>query len=450
VSPLENEAGAPDLTPLVTSLERDPRVLGVARLPVRDRHDGRVRALIATTWDGLDPLTEQLRDLAGLVVDTNGAACSRHGHELCVVTPDGARLELTAIRVSDLKPSPLGENAEPLHDREGLLGQWVAWSRGRPKPDAAASLDDDAAGRDAVEVDAALRDWAALSPGSRALRGDGLDEPLRAPLAHGLRRRAGSLRAEVPAEEALRTRVHATLASMPQRTALRVEGGLAPRERFLGIADAEGFPGDRVLLDAAEAHLYALSGRDPVFVMGFTLATFDAVEARYALGEPVGGCQPPIVPGVYVGIAITPDDALAFWAAPCVSEATSSTACIADVGSRSVVTRAAGKDALVEALHEAIEHAHDALPSLLRRVRGAHGEVLSSPEATVRELHLPRSHMLAAGEHGAFAPGVNRLFSALALARAATDMEPLVARKLELAAGRLLASAPEAEPDNCL
>jgi hypothetical protein len=218
---------------------------------------------------------------------------------------------------------------------------------------------------------------------------------------------------------------------------LRVAGPDA-RERFLRIADGEGFAGDRVLLDAAESRVGAATGRAPRFEVGFALATFDQVEARYGLGDAVGGCAAPLAPGLLVGIAVTPADDLEFWAAPTVREPASESACVADDGRRAGVARAAGRDALVGALGGAVDEALDALPALLRRARDAERERLDTPAAELRALHLPRSFVAAAAEHGALTSGVSRLHLALALARAAADMEPIVARRFERAAGRVL------------
>ncbi len=439
-----------DLAPLIDRLALDPRVLGIARLATESGHrspaadDAWQHLLIATTWDGLVPLSTTLRDLAALIVETEDAAISHHTTELRLLTPAGERVELSLERMAEIKPSERGETARPLHDPKELLAQWVKWSCGRRRPEPGSDDDSVHDGAHALDIDAALRSWSALLPGARRVLSAGHDEPLRSTLAHALRRHARRLTGDHPAESALRERVHAALAAMPQHGEARIEGGTDPRARFLAIADEEGVLGDRMLLDAAEAHLHELSGRDPIFTMGFVLATFDKVEARYALGDAVGGCQPPMLPGIYVGIGITPADAIEFWSAPCVSEAVTPTACIADTGVRTAVDRDAGKDALIGALQSSIESAYDVLPALLRRVRGAHRDVLGDPVAVVRALHLPRSHVAAAGEHGALEPGVNRLFCALAIARAATDMEPLAARKLELAAGRLLAVAAEA------
>jgi hypothetical protein len=432
-----------DATRLVETLRDDPRVQGLVRLAATD---GRTRLVVATTWDGRGAVAARLPELAGHVVDTVDAATLHEGPRLDLLTPTGERLELRAVRIGDLKPSAEGEGGEPLLDPKGLLAQWVEWSHGRPRTEPDADVLEREGARRVLGIDDGLRSLVQLAPGSTVLHADGTAAPIRHAAATHLRARAGRLPAGAAAE-AVHARIAEALRAMPHAAAgLRVSGPGA-RERFLSVADAEGFAGDRVLLDAAETHVRAALGREPVFEVGFALATFDQVEARYALGEAVGGCQPPLVPGLLVGVAVTPADELALWSAPTVREPTGAAACVADDGTRAVVARTAGKDALLGALTDAVDGALDTLPTFLRRARGAHLEHVDDPEALLRPLHLPRSHVLAGGAHGALTPGTTRLLAALALARAATDMEPVVARKLELAAGRLLLGAAEAEED---
>ena len=432
-----------DTTALVDALRDDPRVHGIVRLAPSD---GSTRLVIATTWDGRDPLAELLPELAARVVPVDDAVTVAEGARIDVLGTDGARLELRVERLGDLKPSAEGEGGTPLLDPQGSLAQWVEWSHGRPRcaPDAALLATD--AARRVLRCDDLLRSFRALAPGSVHVGGDGATRGVRHAVGERLRQLASQL-PEAPSAEATRQRVGEALRATPLAAAgLRVSGAEA-RERFLAVADEEGFLGDRVLLDAAEAHVRERTGRDPAFEVGFALATFDQVEARYALGEAVGGCKPPLVPGILVGVAVTPADELAMWSAPTLREPLNDCACIADDGHRAVVARTAGRDALLGALTDAVDEALDALPTLLRRARGAHLERPQDPEALVRTLHLPRTHVLAGAVHGALTPGTTRLLCALALARAATDMEPIVARKLELAAGRLLLGAEERDED---
>jgi hypothetical protein len=208
------------------------------------------------------------------------------------------------------------------------------------------------------------------------------------------------------------------------------------------VADGEGFLGDRMLFAEATKRMTELSRRAPVFDEGFVLPTFDAVEARWRIGEATGGCKTPLVPGIHVGVCVTPEDHLEFWAAPFVREPLATVACVADAGTRVVRERAAGKEALVAACVAEVERAWDELPDFLRAARRAGRTPAGDVESALRPLHLPRSYREAAKR------GIGRLLTptrlqvATALARAGEDQEPLHARKFALAAGRVLAANP--------
>jgi hypothetical protein len=244
------------------------------------------------------------------------------------------------------------------------------------------------------------------------------------------------------AHAALGHRIDAQLRSSPGE----LEGGrVMPRldrtgelEPFLKIADDEGFKGDRILFTEATKRLAELAKRPPVFDQGFVIPTFDAVEAGFALGEAVGGCQPPLVPGVYVGVGVTPKDALEFWAAPFVRDPTCSVACVDDTGDRDVVLRSAGREPMLAALTSALDAAFDRLPALIDAARDASKESVD-PSAALAPLHLPKTFVERAKRRGADALMCSRLTVALAVARAGNDCAPLVARKFGLAAGRVIA-----------
>ncbi len=447
-----------DLAPLIERLATDVRVLGVARLHTPTPAGAAPRApvgplsrlLVATTWDGFEPLAAALPELVALVLTGPDVVVDAHGGRAEGLAPDGARVEIALERMADLKPEPRrGLGAEPLFDPRGLLAQWAEWSAGKPPDAPSPQVLETERRRRILRADDVLRAVDALDArvvpdagGARALR-DVLGERARAALA-----RLG----DGPAESALRARAARVLAAVPRAPsgirASRADGDDDARERFLAVADAEGFAGDRVLLDAAEARLAALLGRAAVFEEGFALPSFDQVEARYALGEAVGGCKPPLVPGVHVGVGVTPDDRLEFWAAPCVREPLGHVACVADDGRRDVRSRDAGRDALVAALCDAVEDAYEALPALLRRARGAHLERIEDARAALRPLHLPASHVAAALAAG-LPERPTRLELALSVARAGTCVAPIAARKLALAAGRVLRAAPEVADADC-
>lgn len=434
---------------LAERLAPDPRVVGTAWLP-RER-----TLVVATTWDGLDALTAALPSvgavLAGAGERIERTVARNVARRWEAILADGRRLAAEAVRIADLKPSARGEDAAPLHDPRGLMDQWARWSRGRrpgadegetPRPHAAAFAADDA-----------LRCLDSVPPGSRIVRADGTaPRAVRHVAAAGLRAVRERLRgadAATPAETALAARVDAALAAMPgPGEGWRVEPTGDDRaaerlEAFLRIADGEGFKGDRVLFDAAAARLASLSGRTPVFDEGFAVATFDAVEARFRFGEGIGGCKRPLVPCVHVGVGVTPKDDLEFWAGPSVREHGCSVASTHDRGDRTVVPRTAGKDAFFDALHAAVDDAWDRLPEFVRTARRAGRTEETDPASALRPLHLPRTFAEGALELARRGGGsISRLALALSLARFGDDASPLIARKLGLAAGRLLATTP--------
>jgi hypothetical protein len=249
------------------------------------------------------------------------------------------------------------------------------------------------------------------------------------PVVADIRRRAAAVLAAVPRPgEGLRV--------VPGRDA--PEDPQAALEGFYRVADGEGFLGDRVLFEAARVRLTELSRRAPVFEEGFVVPTFDAVEARFRFGDGIGGCKVPLVPGVHVGVGVTPADELEFWAAPSVREAACSVACVADTGTRSVRARTVGKDALLAALLEAVDAAWDELPDFLRAARRAARTPVEDAAAAYRPLHLPKTFVEGARRILGNPARPSRLALALALCRNGDDAAPLVARKLGLAAGRLL------------
>jgi len=410
----------------VGAVKDDPRVVGIARL------DGGIPGaqplLVVTTWDGFDALAPELPRLAAPLL-ADGPRIERNvDGRWTGVDADGARAEIELRRVGDLVPTYDGAEAEALHDPRGLLKQWIQVSRRSPDADVEAQIA--AQPLDGVlMMDSHLRLHAAGNPGSLREM-DWMFSPARA-----------LLRPDHPAEAALARRIELALRSEPGPGAgLRLLGGddpAAAAESFYMTADDEGFKGDRVLFGEAVERLRALSKRTPVFDQGFVVPTFDAVEAAFALGDAVGGCQPPLVPGVYVGVGVTPADALEFWAAPFVRFATSSVACVDDAGEREVVARAAGRGPMTAALTSAVDAAWDRLPALIDRARASTTESVD-PAAVLAPLHLPRSFVERAKRHGADALMCSRLRCALALCAAGEDAPPLVARKLGLAAGRAL------------
>jgi hypothetical protein len=86
-----------------------------------------------------------------------------------------------------------------------------------------------------------------------------------------------------------------------------------------------------------------------------------------------------------------------------------------------------------------VDAAFDRLPALIDRARDATKESVD-PAAAMSPLHLPKSFVERAKRRGADALMCSRLTVALAVARAGHDCAPLVARKLGLAAGRVLAN----------
>jgi hypothetical protein len=417
------------LQAFVAAVRDDPRVVGVARQRNVASLPSYVHALVVTTWDGIETLPARLPDAAtAAFAGTATRVFSSRPDWLFALGADGFRLDVELRRVGDLKPTPDGAGAVAVHDPRGLLEQWIRYSTDAhgTEPAGCRVPDHD---ESVFRADIDLR----LYESERVLL---LPED-----GGRLRHARDALREDDPVEAALLARIDAMLRGvhLPGR-GVRMIGGVGRVEwfeAFLKAADDEGFKGDRVLFGEAVKRLRDLSGREPVFEEGFVLPTFDAVEAAFALGEAVGGCQPPLVPGIWVGVGVTPKDALEFWAAPCVRIPHSAVACIDDLGDRDVVLRSAGRDAMVGALTTAIDAAWDRLPALIDRVREATNESVD-PSSVLAALHLPRSFVERAKRHVAGALMCSRLTVALGLIRAAHDAAPLVARKLGLAAGRAL------------
>jgi hypothetical protein len=410
----------------VDAVKDDPRVLGVAETFPRDDI---LRLLVVCTWDGGVSLVDELPRLGARV--TPGPSRIEVS-ETPPVGPvvaywrglgvDGTRAELALRRAGDLVPDLTGRKSRPVHDPRGLIRTWIdASERDRAKGTERTPVHDDVF----LRADLEMRNW----PIAR------LD--FRTYYQHDLLRAARrAIAPDDPAQAALAVRLDEYESATPQDAeGLRLRGNL---EAFLAVADDEGFKGDRVLFGEAVTRLRDLSKREPVFDQGFVVPTFDAVEAAFALGEAVGGCQPPLVPGVYVGVGVTPRDALEFWAAPFVRDPTCSVACVDDAGDRDVVERAAGREPMAASLISAVDAAWERLPALIDRARDAAKEQVD-PSAVLATLHLPKSFVERAKRRGASALMCSRLTVALAVARAGHDCAPLVARKLGLAAGRVLA-----------
>ena len=421
----------------VEAVKDDPRVLGVARM--RPPHDEVTMLLVVTTWDGAESLPAELPRLAGPLVGDGpriemvrspAPPHSRMSAQWIGLGTDGSRAFVGLRRAGDLVPQFQGREVEVLHDPRRLLDTWVRASNGATDEDRLAAEDVTSTAEHLLTVDTMMRQSASgITPWTHP----GFD---------WVRDTRKSLDLSDPVQAAFAARLDAHLCMTPGAPeGVRVDGGNEPAaqlESFLTIADGEGFKGDRVLFGEAVAHLRALSKREPVFDQGFVVPTFDAVEAAFALGEAVGGCQPPLIPGVYVGVGVTARDALEFWAAPFVRDPTCSVACVDDTGERDVVERAAGREPMVATLTSAIDTAWERLPALIDRARDAAKEQVD-PAAVLAKLHLPRSFVERARQRGAGALMCSRLTVALAVSRAGHDCAPLVARKFGLAAGRVLA-----------
>jgi len=424
---------------------REDRVVGVAELPMRPEMR---RLWIVTTWHGFDVVCRDLTRIGGLVLGAPAAVVSDTGHGCWEgLAADLRRASLEVVRIGDLTPDGEGRSATVLLDRHGLLEQWVRWSRGRPNEDEGEGTGP--AGWDtsyAFQVDDASRVFAHLEPGDVT----GSDEdpvPVRPVLVRGLRESRDRLHPSAPLSAELAARIGdllrtapldgAGLRTVPQRSSFE-----DPYDAFLSVADGEGFRGDRALFDAAAEKLRALARRSPEFDEGFLVPTFDAVEVRWRFGEGVRGRRWPLVPCVHVGVGVTPGDDLEFWAAAAVREPTCTVACVADDGRRTVLPRTAGRDALVGALTGATESAWRGLRRLLRATGRARRLVVADADAELRPLHLPRSFRESACALLRNDVRTTRADVAMALARSGDDADPLVARKLGLAAGRLLAQTP--------
>ena len=436
--------------PFLDALAADDRIIGAAEL---DEHPNAGRSLwIVTSWDGRDPVAADLARLGTLALGAEPAVARSDGNHWQGLSADGRRVELDVVRIGDLKPSARGERATVVRDTKQLLEQWTRWSAGRDRTREQAAAPDRA--QRLLWTDALLRTFTEIPAGSASVRSAGAPRQLRSSTASVLRQRRSELPADDPVADALRARIDTALASMPgEGTGLRVvpdtSDPAASLEAFLRVADAEGFLGDRVLFDAAVKRLTELARRTPVFDEGFVLPTFDAVEARWRVGDGVGGCKTPLIPGVYVGVGVTPKDHLEFWAAPFVREPLCTVACVADDGTRVVLERTAGKDAFFGALLGEVDRAWDGLPDLLRAARRAGRTPAGDVERALSPLHLPKSYRLAAREGVGRRLTPSRLQVALALARAGDDQDPLNARKFGLAAGRLLAETPPGAPEGC-
>lgn len=422
----------------VESLRDDPRVLGIARRGVGDSQQ--TRLFVVSTWDGGVTLPAELSRLCAPLVG-GGVPIEelRTGGDLRVAAiweglgADGTRAEVVLMRAEDLVPDGISVYAKPLHDPRGLIERYAS-AREREKGPTRSE-----------QRRFLMADGLARSGGRTSSRHVGIlrsvrdelspDDPAQSSLAARI---GEALRAEPGPGEGYRPGLDP--ASSDREWEGTREGFESEREKwlehFLSTADDEGFKGDRVLFGEAVKRLRELSKREPVFDQGFVVPTFDAVEAGFVTGDAVPGATS-LLPGVYVGVGVTPKDALEFWAAPFVREPSCSVACVDDTGERDVVLRTAGRDPMIASLTRAIDAAWARLPGLLA---AAAATETVDPAAAIATLHLPRSFVERAKSRGAGVPSSARIGVALALARAGHDCAPLVARKFGLAAGRVLAN----------
>ena len=430
-------ADAARVEAFVAGIRDDPRVVGVARTP--DHPRGVPHLIVVCTWDGGESMPRELPRLCRPLVGGGSPIERVHTPEhpaartVAVwngVGADGSRASVLLRRVGDLVPSEEAKDAEALVDPHAILEQWIRYSR---KAKFEECLERDLVSAFADRLLLADLDVREMGAGLSRWNWDPLD------WTRDARRR---VRMDDPAQAALAARIDSILRCEPgPAPGTRVTAGddaAAAYESFLLVADGEGFKGDRMLFGEAVKRLRDLSGREPVFDQGFVVPTFDAVEAAFALGEAVGGCQPPLVPGVWVGVGVTPKDHLEFWAAPFVRDPTCTVACVDDTGERDVVERKAGRDPMVAALTDAVDAAWERLPELIDRARECSKESVD-PAAALAPLHLPKSFVERCKRHGADALMCSRLTVALGVARAGHDCAPLVARKFGLAAGRVIA-----------
>ena len=440
----------------VAALAADPRVVGAAQLASLADQAGSGIVVIATTWDGLLPLTVELPRVGALAAlgDTDAAAAAdliahQEGASFTAVTLDARRVEVRLVRIGDLKPCAMGEGARAVYDPKGHMEQWAKWSAGRPPESAQAKSAVMATERGAQRAKRLLAtDLALRAPALRS--GRELPDKARETLARFVHDARSGIDENVAAEAAMARRLDAVIGRLPRpRDILRVTaGGHDPArvfEDFLLVADGEGFLGDRVLFQAAATQLAELSRRTPVFDEGFVLPTFDAVEVRWRFGDGVGGCKIPLIPAVHVGVGVTPQDHLEFWAAPAVREATSTVAAIADTGERRVVERTVSKADLLTALSDVVGDAWERLPDFLRNARRAGRRQEPDLAAAWKPLHLPKSFVAGAVQALGTPTSTSRLAMAMALARSGNRLAPLMARKCGLAAGRLIDTTPAAE-----
>lgn len=439
--------GPPLADSFLAALDRgtaDDVVVGCARLPAGG---DTLRLRIVATWHGHDRVVADLPRLGALALDGAAAVEERNGSRWSGLRADLRRADLDVVRIGELRPGPDGEDAAVVHDPLGAVDQWIRWSRGRDRAAAAPSPPEALRAAAVLETDSLLRSFEAIVPGARRLLRSGGDEPLRPMVARRLREAASGLRDDGAVETSLAARVRDALRGMPGPGAgtRDVPGRRDPGsayDAFLRVADDEGFLGDRVLFDAARAHLAGLTRRTPVYDEGFVVPTFDAVEVRWRIGDGVGGCKVPFVPCIHVGVGVTPEDHLEFWAAPALREPLCAVAAIGDDGRRTVLPRTSQRDAFLSTLLAAVDAAWDALPSFLRTARRAGRTQEPDADAALAPLHLPKSLRAGALALLPARAGASRLSIALALARCGDDAEPLVARKLALASGRLVATTP--------
>lgn len=418
---------------LMAVLRGRREVLGIASLA---SDGGCERWLVATSWDGVETIADVVeRELRS----TGDKLVVREGLEIVALGTDDRRLDVEVRRIGEVKPSATGERASALYDPQGLIEQWTRWSRGRPIPEPVLPEP----GGEVVALDEALRRFQALPQGATRLGPGGEIEPLRPLLAEALRRRAAALDRSDPFAARLAERIEAALADVaPAGDGIREDlGGEAGYERFLGVADREGFAGDRVLFDRVTARLRDRTGTEPRFAVGFCLPTFDQVEGRWDVGASIRLHDLEFVPGVYVGVGVTPSDALEFWAAACVTPASGGVEWIAEHGRRDALERSAGREAFFALLDQVVDQALGERDVFHRQVESSFDETPTDPAAALRSLSLAVSARNAALRALEGTGGTSRGHLALALSRAGSDARPLVARLLARSAGRLVRRA---------
>ena len=424
---------------VIAWLGADERVLGAAQVRSGLHPDDAswVRWVVVCRYDAKAAVIAELRGRLGPSFDLDTARVVIDDDGLHGVTAERVRLDVDVVAKSDLRPDPRGEGATVLLDRNGVVAQWVRWSANRPprEPD-----EGSAAARRALDADRFLRSLTDETRVDDATRFEiartvaGLD-PLHAADA-ALQRDAAALRARRPVPDA----GVLSFAGADHRTAF---------DAFLAVADGEGFRGDRTLFERARDQLAVRPGCAVAFDSGWCLPTFDAVDVRFVLGPPGGGCKVPLVPGVAVGVAVTAADELAFWAAPTVRDVGGRLPSVFDDGTRTVLARDAGRDAFFAALDLAVATAADDVPRALAHARGAARETLDDLEAALLTTHLPRSHRERVVRRLEDRDSVTRFDLALALVRCAEHEAPLTSAKLLSAAGRVLTAATPTDLGAC-